>query len=234
MRFLGIDGCRAGWLLAEAASVRARPSFRLVERFAEIARLARRGELVACVDMPIGLADAGRRCDAEARAILGRPRSSSVFTPPSRAALRGRTAQAIRRLNRRATGRSLSAQALGLLPKIREVDEVMTPRLQRSIHEAHPEVIFAGLHPSGRGLAGGKKTAAGRRHRLALLPPELAAAAPTGRTRPFPAGDAALDDYVDALALLVAAVRLWRGRAGRLPRHGRDRDGRGLVMEILY
>jgi predicted RNase H-like nuclease len=233
MRFLGVDGCRAGWLLAEAGSLRARPSFRLVERFAEIARLARRGEVVACVDMPIGLADAGRRCDAEARAILGRPRSSSVFTPPSRTALLGRTAQAIRRLNRRATGRSLSAQALGILPKIREVDEVMTPRLQRSIREAHPEVIFAGLR-GGVGLAAGKKTPAGRRQRLALLPPPFAAALPTSRTRPFPAGDAALDDYVDALALLVAAVRLWRERARRLPRQGQDRDGRGLVMEIRY
>lgn len=233
MRFLGVDGCRAGWLLAEAASLRARPTFRLAERFAEIARLARREEVVACVDIPIGLSEAGRRCDAEARAVLGRPRSSSVFTPPSRAALRGRTAEAIRGLNRHATGRSLSAQALGILPKIREADRVMTPRLQRLIHEAHPEVIFAGLR-GGVGLAAGKKTPPGRRQRLALLPPPFAAAAPTSRTRPFPAGDAALDDYLDALALLVAAIRLWRGRARRLPRQGQDRDGRGLVMEILY
>lgn len=234
MRLLGIDGCRGGWLVAEARSLRARPSFRLVDRFEEIARLARRGKALACVDMPIGLAEEGRRCDQAARRVLGRLRASSVFTPPCRAALRGQTAEATRKLNRRTTGRSLSAQALGILPKIREVDEVMTPRLQRSIRESHPEVVFASLRPSGRGLAAGKKTPAGRRQRLALLPPSFAAAAATSATRPFPARAAALDDYVDALAMLVAVLRLARGSGRRLPRDGEDRDERGLVMEILY
>ena len=233
MRLLGVDGCRGGWLVAEAKSLRTRPVFQLVERFEEIARRARRGVALACVDVPIGLAVDRRRCDQEARSTLGWPRASSVFAPPCREALRGRTAAEIRLLNRRGTGRSLSAQALGILPKIREVDELMTPRLQRSIHEAHPEVVFASLR-AGAGLAAGKKTARGRRQRLALLPPNFASAAPTSRTRPFRARDAALDDYVDALAALVAAIRLSRGRARRLPRDGEDRDERGRAMEIAY
>jgi predicted RNase H-like nuclease len=57
----------------------------------------------------------------------------------------------------------------------------MTPRLRRFIREVHPEVIFASLR-GGSGLASGKKTPAGRRQRLALLPPSFAAAAPTSRT----------------------------------------------------
>ncbi len=234
MRLLGMDGCRAGWLVAEATSLEARPSFHLVERFEAIARLARRGEAMACVDVPIGLTETRRHCDAQARAMLGSPRASSVFTPPCRAALRGRTPLERREINIRRTGRSLSAQALGILPKIREVDDVMTPRLQRLIRETHPEVVFAGLNSAGTGLTAGKKTAEGRRQRLALLPPSFVAAAPTSLTRPFAAKDAALDDYVDALAALVTVIRLAHGRARRLPRHGEDRDERGLVMEIVY
>ncbi len=236
MRFLEIDGCRGGWLVAEATSLEAVPSFERLERFEEIALLAEKGVAMACVDVPIGLtaAPAGRRCDAEARSMLRWPRSSSVFTPPCREALHGRTAEASRKANLEATGRSLSAQALGILPKIRQVDEVMTPRLQRLIRETHPEVVFAGLRRTGAGVAAPKKTGTGRRQRLALLPSSFAAAAPTRLTRPFLAGVAALDDYVDALATLVTVIRLAHGRAGRLPRHGEDRDERGLVMEIVY
>lgn len=234
MRLLGVDGCRGGWLVAEAATLRARPSFRLVERFEEIARLARRGLALACVDIPIGLALHRRPCDEEARRVLGPHRSSSVFTPPCREALRGRTAAEIRGLNLQWTSRSLSAQGLGILPKIREVDEVMTPRLQRRIRESHPEVVFAHLNPACAGLRASKKTDRGRRQRLALLPPSFAAAAPARGAEPFPTEDASLDDYLDALAVLVAAVRLARGTAGRLPHGGGDRDERGLAMEIIY
>jgi predicted RNase H-like nuclease len=236
MRLLGLDGCRGGWLVAEATSLETVPSFEWVERFEEIVRLTGDGAAMACVDVPIGLADgeAGRRCDGEARAMLRWPRSSSVFTPSCRSALRGQSNEERRALNLRFTRRSLSAQALGILPKIREVDDVMTPRLQRLIRETHPEVVFADLHPAGTGIAAGKKTAQGRRERLALLPPSFAAAAPTRASRPFPARAAALDDYVDALAGLVAVIRLSQGRALRLPRDGEDRDERGLVMEIVY
>jgi len=234
MRLLGVDGCRGGWLVAEATSLEAVPSFHLIERFEEITRLAGRGEAMACVDIPISLTEARRGCDAEARAMLGWPRSASVFTPPCRAALHGRSDGERRALNLLSTGRSLSAQALGILPKIREVDDVMTPRLQRLIRETHPEVVFAGLRRTGAGVAAPKKTGTGRRQRLALLPSSFAAAAPTRLTRPFPAGVAALDDYVDALAALVTVIRLAHGRAGRLPPHGEDRDERGLVMEIVY
>ena len=220
--------------MAEATSLRAAPRFFVVRQFREIARLARRGEAMACVDVPIGLTEDGRRCDQTARQVLGWPRASSVFTPPSRAALRGRSSDACRALNLRSTGRSLSAQALGILPKIREVDELMTPRLQCWILETHPEVVFASLDPAGRGLVASKKSPAGRRQRLSLLPPSFAAAAPTASSRPFPAGDAALDDYLDALAALVAVMRLAAGTARRLPLEGEDRDGRGLAIEIVY
>ena len=231
---LGVDGCRAGWIAAEASGPDERPRFRLFRRFAEVIEALRSRDGLACVDVPIGLCDVGRRCDQEARKLLGPARAASVFTPPSRSALAGTTAAEIRSLNLRATGRSLSEQTLNILPKIREVDAALTPALQEGVREVHPELVFASLTDHGSGLATSKKTDRGRRERLALLPPALAAAAPSRAARPFPAQAVALDDYVDALAALVTAGRRARGEARRLPADGVDRDQRGLAMEIVW
>ena len=234
MTLLGVDGCRAGWIVATAPSEGARPRFSLFPTFAELLRELASGDALACVDVPIGLCDAERRCDREARALLGPARACSVFTPPSRSALAGATPEAARRLNLRATGRSLSAQTIGIVPKIREVDVAMTPALQRRVREVHPELVFASLSPARLGLAASKMTEHGRGERLALLPPALAAAAPSRTDRTFPASAVALDDYVDALAALVTAGRLLRGEARRVPRGGVDRDAWGLAMEIAW
>jgi predicted RNase H-like nuclease len=231
---LGIDGCRAGWIAAMASGPDEPPRFHLFRTFTEVVAALRGRGAIACVDVPIGLCDTGRRCDAEARALLGPARACSVFTPPSRSAVAGATAAEIRALNLRATGRSLSAQTLGIVPKIREVDAAVTPALQARVREVHPELVFASLAPGGRGLASSKRTKQGRRDRLALLPPALARAAPARGSRPFSASLVALDDYLDALAALVTAGRLARGEMRRVPAHGVDRDARGLAMEIAW
>lgn len=232
MTHLGVDGCPAGWIVAEARELRSTPVFWLATTFAEIAaRAAQRGR-ITCVDVPIGLTAERRACDVEARRLLGPTRACSVFTPPCRAALAGRDRAAVRALNVGATQRSLSEQTLGILPKIREVDAAMTPALQRGLREVHPELVFAAA--AGGGLACGKRTEEGRAARLALLPRSFARAAPTRERRPCPASQVALDDYVDALAALVAALRIARGEGRRLPAGRAQRDERGLTMEIWY
>jgi len=42
--------------------------------------------------------------------------------------------------NRRTTGRGLSQQAWGIAPKIKEVDDAITPESQQWAFEIHPEV----------------------------------------------------------------------------------------------
>lgn len=229
---LGVDGCRGGWIAAVAPNLGATPEFWLAPTFAALLRRADAGGRIICIDVPIGLSDRSRACDAEARRLLGPRRACSVFTPPSRAALAGRGAAERRALNVRATGRSLSEQALGILPKIREVDAAMTPALQARVKEVHPELVFAAA--GGGGLADGKRTGKGRAARLALLPRAFARAAPTRERRPWLAKEVALDDYVDALAALVAALRIARGAGRRLPAGRDERDERGLAMEIWY
>jgi predicted RNase H-like nuclease len=218
-------------MVASATSAAEAPALEIVATFAEVVRRILEAGGVGAVDVPIGLVDGVRTCDREARRLLGRVRASSVFPPPCRRALSGAGRARIRALNVAATGRSLSEQTLGIVRKIREVDLVMTPALQARVREVHPEVVFAAWSGAGAGLATSKKTAEGRSARLALLPPAWAEAA---RAVAFRRKDAAPDDVVDALAALGAALQIASGRARRLPREAVERDGRGLVMEIVY
>jgi predicted RNase H-like nuclease len=198
---------------------RGMPSISVVGSFLELAARVRRGELAAvAIDIPIGLPErGGRACDVEARALLG-PRRSSVFPAPVRAVL-GCTTWFEANAKARATdGRGLSRQVFNLLPKIAEVDAAISPRQQRRIVEAHPELCFASM--AGTPLAAPKRTAGGRAARESLV----------GVPAVRPAG-AAPDDVLDALAALWTARRVALGREQRLGDNARD--ARGLRMEIV-
>jgi predicted RNase H-like nuclease len=95
----------------------------------------------------------------------------------------------------------------------------MTPRRQRTIVEAHPELCFARL--LGEPCRASKRTAAGRAERLAVLGLKL--------DRP-PVG-AAWDDALDACVLVETARRLVTGAVERLGDGARDR--KGLRCEIV-
>jgi predicted RNase H-like nuclease len=204
VRVAGVDGCRAGWVVADDAGVV------VVASFADVLALSHD---VVGVDIPIGLlSEPGpRACDVEARRLLGRPRASSVFPAPPRAALAWRSW---------ADASGLSRQAFNLLAKIGEVDALMTPSLQDRVFEVHPEVSFAVM--AGAPMAHAKRTAAGRAERLGLLPASAGSASVRG---------AAGDDVLDAYAVLWSARRAAEGQARRL---GADEvDARGLRMEIM-
>lgn len=207
------------------------PKIQVLKTFKEAVQLIVTSQGLGCVDIPIGLVSSTRRCDSEARRMLGSPRASSVFTPPCREALDATEAAGIRALNLQWTGRSLSAQALGIIPKIREVDLVMTPALQAHVREVHPEVIFAAMSSAGVGLREGKKSQAGRSTRLAMLPAVWSRVAETSS---FSKSIAAPDDVIDSLAALTVALKALSGAVRRLPAELEDRDDRGLAMEMLY
>ena len=198
-----------------------------------IARVERAGGVIA-IDIPIGLGDSGPRdCDREARRRLGRPRSSSVFPAPCRAALRARDYRVACELSRRTLGVALSRQAFAILSKIREVDARMTPARQAFVREVHPELVFAVLAGRGRGLVEPKRTAAGERVRRRLLrgvaPDFDPAAVRAGLGRAAVAGD----DVIDAVACLVAARRIALDAMLVLPEGPVPLGARGLRMEII-
>lgn len=196
-QIVGVDGCRAGWVVARADRTGSALRFAIVPTFAALLASLGAGPAVVAVDIPIGLPPGGldgrsapRRADLEARAFLGPRRAASVFAAPCRPTLAAGSYRDACRLEAAARGRGvgLPRQAYNLLPKIREVDAAVAPRHQRPlgpdggvrVHEVHPEVVFAllaGGGAPGHGLAHAKRGCAtcprgacpGPAARLALL-----------------------------------------------------------------
>ena len=212
----GVDGCRAGWIAVHEGHAEVHRDFAAV-----LATLP--DDAVIAVDIPIGLVDehvpGGREVDRAARTELG-PKRSSVFSAPPRCALAARTLPDARR-----RGARLTLQTLNLLPRIEDVDRVMTPELQSRVFEVHPELSFAAM-AGGPPVLRPKRSAAGTKERRALL--ERAGVLVPDR----PAG-AAVDDLLDACALAWSARRIADGTAFHLP-DTPSRDARGLHMELHW
>jgi len=218
---LGVDGCRGGWLAA-ALDDDDQVTWRWT---GDIQELLRRSADVVAIDIPIGLPDSGiRSCDVQARAALGR-RGVTVFPAPLRPVLGCTTYAEARRLLAAAGGRSMSAQAFGIVAAVRQVDAAITPADEARVVEAHPELAFARM---GDAVAlPGKRTVDGAALRVQRLATWLPAVATIVANVPARAGP---DDALDALACAWVARR-WRAGTACVLGDG-ARDSRGLVMRI--
>lgn len=221
---LGVDGARAGWVVVQHAGSEP-ASVELVSHLEEI--LVPRPAVVA-IDMPVGLLDAPRDADRAAREVLP-GRGATVFPAPPRgvveAVRRGEVAThaAASRLARELTGVGLSMQSWRLVPRIVEVDDLLSDGAP--LHEVHPEVAFTLLAgdvlPSKRTWAGlTTRRAVLERHGLRL--PDR-----------FPGdSEVAPDDVVDAAACALVADAIARGgRLVTLPPDPVQHDrGRAVVI----
>ncbi|MGH8866975.1 MAG: DUF429 domain-containing protein [Actinomycetes bacterium] len=225
---LGVDGCPGGWVGALVGPQAVRwlllPDARAV--------LAVDAEAVA-VDIPMGLPDQGPRdCDQSARRLLREQgaAASSVFPAPVRAVLGCTTYDQACAVSRDADGRALSQQTWALVPRIRDVDGLITPEAQARVVESHPEVSYRLRDgTTGRAVHDPKRTPRGAGQRVAALSGWLDAAAAVAT---LPAGPR-LDDALDALVLAWTASRWQDGTARTLPADGTPRDARGLAMRIV-
>jgi predicted RNase H-like nuclease len=210
---VGVDGCRGGWYAVKQDGRTGTIRARVWPTFAELLAWAPAPAIVA-VDMPIGLASTGKRgCDVAARALLKWPRSASVFQTPVRQALGSTSHVDACNRHRAVTTQGISRQAFNILHKITEVDELLrgpSPNAAR-VFEVHPELTFMQLRIDQGGPRGGvmepKGKPGGHRVRKALLAtafgPDLDAALAA-----HIAGEARLDDIVDAFAALWSARRI--------------------------
>ena len=219
----GVDGCRGGWIAATqtggVTSLKVLESLDILFRDETL--------VVAVIDMPIGLPERGSRpCDLLARKLLGKARGSSVFPAPIQAMLAARDHKEASDLRYGVEAKRCSIQLAAILPKIRELNNLMTPELQLRAREGHPEVSFAVMN-ADRPMSHPKRLQAGRAERTALLdrsfPDVTARLAEVGSF----AGDA-----VDAYAMLWTAQRIAAGTARVLGRNT-DVDTRGIRMEIV-
>jgi predicted RNase H-like nuclease len=223
----GLDGCPGGWVLVIGPQgPQGNTDVVPVGEFADVIAMVDAGRPAAVgIDIPIGLPESGsRRCDIEARKLIG-PRRSSVFPAPARALLGAETyAEAITR-SRAASSKAISRQTFGILGKIREVDLEMTSNRQRTCFEVHPELCFTVL--AGAPMVHRKVTAEGRAERLKALRTVFSdvdrhATRRIAGTHP--------DDVLDAFAAAWSARRWLQGSHIQL---GGDLDQRGLRMEVI-
>ena len=232
MAFMGVDGCRAGFIgVAFGDGGPAKAQMIVAQTFADLSALSDASAIA--IDMPMGLPDHigpdGRGPETALRAFV-EARRSSVFAMPPRAAIFAPdypAACALARANSNPP-RALSKQAFFLFPKIRELDGLLrtSPKLRNRIFECHPEGSFRAM--AGCPLAHPKKTAAGHDERVALL-------VKAGFTLPFlnaklPRG-VGRDDLLDACAAAWTARRIAAGQAIVFPPTP-ERDAHGIEIAI--
>ncbi|WP_106396226.1 DUF429 domain-containing protein [Actinocorallia populi] len=211
-RVLGVDACRRGWVGIAVEWDGGLTAYHAPEIDQLVDQVERDGKVdMVAVDMPIGLADAGRRqADVLARKEAG-PQWCSVFIMPVREALESTDISTAKETNLRLAGEGFTHQAFSLRPKILQVD-----RWVRETHlpvvEVRPEVSFAAL--AGEHLRSRKSSWSGAHHRRELL-------ARAGIMLPNELGDPGLkadvNDMLDAAAAAWTARRVSRGEARPLP-----------------
>ena len=196
---IGIDGCLGGWIAAVFED--SKFFWRKVVKLNDLKSLLEISELTL-IDMPIGLLTSyrtgGRVCDQMARKLLPKHKKSSIFSAPPRSILHENNYDNCRNILKQENG-GISLQSFHLLPKIREVDDLIRANKKIKLLEAQPELVFQNLGLND--AAPNKKIKGGRSARLMILreqnlqfiwPPPIG----------FPK-----EDCLDALALAVRTAQ---------------------------
>lgn len=228
---LGLDGCRGGWVRCKLY----RSGGIEFDVFGQFVLAVDPGAALCLVDIPIGLTDRGvREADVAARRVLGR-RHVCVFSAPVREVIACGGYEEATGVSAALSGRRLTKQAWGIVPKIREVDGAVRSdkRVRQIVRECHPEVCLWGL--AGSAMAQRKKSSEGAAARLGVLRPYLpdADAAVETALKAFPKGAVGRDDVIDALICAVSAAGVWDDSLHTLPQSP-DQDRFGLAMEMVY
>jgi predicted RNase H-like nuclease len=232
--FVGVDGCRAGWF---AIGLESESSWQ-VNVFPDVYSLwdHHRQAFLILIDIPIGLKTDGsaeRRCDPIVRKLLG-PRRSSVFPAPCRGAIYAGSYQEACDINQRLTGKRLSVENWNIIPKICEMDSLLSDdkSVEGRIREIHPEFCFWGL--AGQPMRHAKKRTEGLAERTQLLQSIYPQTADIIKhtLSTYRRKDVARDDILDALAAALTGL-MGKQNLTSIPQEP-EFDERGLRMEMVY
>lgn len=225
MIFAGIDGYSRGWLVLRCSFDRkGRMEIVALEGHPGFASVIALPDKLIVVDIPIGLMarpqDGPRRCDVEARRVLG-ARAASIFPAPTRAALNAATYGAAKAIG------PMNMRTFGILRKVADVDGAMEPAMQTRVREGHPELSFRAMANGAADLRS-KASVEGRAQRTRLLSKlGLDVAGLVARRPP----GANVDDVLDAAAMVWTAARIGYGQARAIPADA-PCDETGLCMEM--
>jgi predicted RNase H-like nuclease len=239
MLFLGVDGCRGGWL---AITLALDNSWK-VDLFKQFAQLWKKyaSAFIVLVDIPIGLMQGSsekgsfereeRRCDKKARQLLGK-RRSSVFRVPCRPAVYAASYDEAIAINEKLTGTRIFKATWNIVGKIREVDAT-NQEARNIVRETHPELCFWSLNGC-RPLQYSKTKENGHLERLKLLQSVY----PQSETilnqtlSNYLRKEVRKDDILDALCAAITA-RIGRENLSSIP-NPPEADLEELPMEMVY
>jgi len=146
VNYIGIDGCSKGWVCAIISK-----NILSVKLYSSIDSIISGVSTcnVILIDMPIGLPSNQyhERPDNIARRVISK-RASSIFPVPCRQAVYAPSANQAYLENERILGKKFTPLTLGIIPKIREIDEFLqnNQKYKNKIFESHPEVCFSRLN----------------------------------------------------------------------------------------
>jgi predicted RNase H-like nuclease len=230
MIVVGVDGCNAGWVAAAWNTRKLSIDISVHATFSGLLSVFEHAKAIA-VDIPIGLIECRRACDVEARAELTCRKSSVFPAPDPRVVCMTDYGEARKRMED-LCGKSISAQAFGIYPKVCEVNKCMTPELQGRVIEIHPELCFWAMG-NGNEVCAAKRTIKGSQDRFERLkkhfdlPDDQWIKVENGIKCAQP------DDVLDAVAAAWSARRWVNGSFGRFPAVP-EIDANGIRAEIVY
>ena len=227
--YIGVDGCKGGWI----ASVYDRGSFE-IKKYFSIEELveANKNYNELLIDMVIGLQSNKYevRPDNAARALIP-GRTSTIFAVPARQAVYADTREQIREANKNALGKDLPAQAIAIIPKMRELDEFLqeNPTHKNRLKESHPEVCFSRLN--GSVVMSRKADGEGITERVGIIKqymPEITEEYIYQEAKRFKCN---ADDIVDSIVLCITANLAAQGKTDVIPETVQE-DVTGLKMQM--
>jgi predicted RNase H-like nuclease len=157
-----------------------------------------------------------------------------VFPTPCRQAISAKTYEEASNINKQMTGRRLPLQTWNIIPKIREVDILLSndESARSRVREIHPEICFWAL--AGHPMKHSKKTQKGFSERMQVLesvyPHTNDIIDHTLST--YRRNKVARDDILDALSAAVTAM-VGIQKLISIPK-ALEFDSQGLRMEMVY
>jgi len=225
----GVVPCPSGWLAATAKLQGITISPEDPQVFSELLAVLdyKPAFDVVALFCPVGLPDSsvarGRRCDRDARRLLGWPRSGAVVSAPGRDVVTG-----VAQVGKGPSLAGMSAISRHRARRIAEVDQHMAPYWQRTVVEVHAEMSFYQLNDD-RPLRFSKRKNAGIEERRLLLEARI-----PGVERILDARlrGVRVEHLADAAACLWTARRIVSRAVERVPEDP-EWDSMGLRMEIV-
>lgn len=220
----GVTPCPGGWLVASSkvqGTVFAPDDPVRMPTFMEVVDQRPQYSIIA-LNAPVGYLNhrviGGRRCDREARALLGH-RGSAIKSAPVRL-------DSQRDID--LLPDQLDAISHTLLPRFREVANEMAPFRQRTIYEVHPELSLFQINGDAP-MAYSKHSEKGIAERRALLEIKVPS---VERILNAEVPGVTLEHLIDVAAIMWTARRIFARAGLRLPDEP-EWDEHGLRMELV-